>query len=79
MAVQRTQAWGNCHIIVVEYSVTSSPIDLPFDILDANFFSSFLVVVEPLALEQINAGELAIRLDTLRKPLALVRQSESGP
>lgn len=53
----------------------SRPPDLPRHIRDADLASCLLVVVEPVALGEIDVVERGIRLYTLRLPHALAQQS----
>lgn len=52
----------------------SRPVYRPLELLDAHFFSRFLIVIEPLPLGQLDALELGIRLDAVGKPLPLLSQ-----
>jgi hypothetical protein len=49
----------------------SCPSDLPFDILDAHFLAGLLIVVEPVALGQVDVRELSPGLNSCCLPCAL--------
>lgn len=44
---------------------TSSPLDLPLDIFDANFLSRLVIVIVPLAFSQVDTSERGVGLDAL--------------
>lgn len=52
-------------------SLPSCPPDLPFHVDDAHFLSRFLVVIKPLAVCEIDSGELRAGLQADRLPVAL--------
>jgi hypothetical protein len=51
------------------------PDNVPFEVLDADFFARLLVVIEPFPLCQLYAFELGIRLNPVRQPLSLTSVS----
>ena len=53
-----------------DFAISSSP-DVPLHILDAHLLAHFLIVVEPLALLQIDIREYGGRLETFGLPLSL--------
>ena len=52
-------------------SSSSFPPNLPLQVLDANFFPNFLIVIEPFSFLQINAFEDRRRLQAFRLPFSL--------
>ena len=45
--------------------------NLPLQVLDTHFVSSFLIIVEPLSVLEINLGELRVGIDAIGQPLSL--------
>lgn len=50
---------------------SSCPANLPSNFFDAHFLIGLFIIVEPLAISQLDAGKLGSRIDTFREPLAL--------
>lgn len=53
----------------------SCPDNVPFEVLDADFFAGLLVVIEPLSLCQLYTLKLGIRVNPVRQPLSLTTVS----
>lgn len=56
--------WKGKHIFLCS-------LDLPLDVLDADLVSCLLIILEPLAVRQIDLGELGVRVYSLGQPFAL--------
>lgn len=76
-----SEVWSHGHYLVPRrFSIVAflRPPDLPFDILDANLISRFLIIIKPFSFRKVDACKLSTRIGADCFPFTLYDVSQAA-